>query len=417
MQEQYEMMLHTTLEAYSQGIKNNDDVYAHVANTLNIELETCIKPIGKALAKHNILTRKVRWLQQTLKSAGAIKRIGRGQWKLTKEGKFQLARINTDRHLVAASTEIGLIIWGDSVNVFDKVITEDIHLVVTSPPYLGIQRSYGTQTEEQAYIDMIIRVLEPIRRRMVPGANIALNLTNDSVIKNRFGERSMYLERLTIALHDQLGLHLMERLIWNKPNAAPGPTHFVSKLRTHLNSKYEPILILNTSPEHNLADNRRILQPYSENMKKLIAAGGEKRTRDLADSGHRVKKGSFARDNGGSVAGNVLTIANTCANKRLLLAKAKELGLPPHNATFPVTLAETLIKFLCPIDGLVADPFGGWSTVGYAAEKNGYRWVTNELHWEYVRAAIERFPIESGLSVNPLFAELDDMELRHKFAS
>ena len=61
--------------------------------------------------------------------------------------------------------------WGNSKNVFDKVIKEDISLCFTSPPYLFIDRAYGTHTDEEDYINFIVDILEPIRERMVDGAN------------------------------------------------------------------------------------------------------------------------------------------------------------------------------------------------------------------------------------------------------
>lgn len=417
---QQQSLFEPILQAYadSSGSTTNEQLYKTLADKKNVSLEDCVEIIGtKNLKPYNTFTRSARWAQQSLRKKGMIERVGHGQWALTKEGKHHLARINSDRYLVAANTELGLLVWGNSANVFDKVITEDVHLVLTSPPYLGIQRSYGTFNEEQAYSDMIISVLEPLRKRMVPGANLVLNLSNDSVLKKSFGERSLYLEELTIRIARELDLHLMDRMIWDKLNPAPGPTQYVSKQRTHLNSKYEPILVFNSDPQFNLADNRRVLQPYSESMKKLIENGGEARTRKIADSGHRVKKGSFAKDNGGAVLGNVLRVSTTCANKRQLAKRIKEMGLPPHSATFPVKLADILIRYFCPEGGRIVDPFGGWSTVGFAAEQAGYEWVICDMNWEYVRSSIERFSNNNGLQINPEFTKLEDEEMRFQFAS
>lgn len=407
------------LEAYasSHGVKNAD-LYPKIASEMGVEVDNYREWVGKKTPQqHNTFTRTVRWAQQSLRAAGCIERMERGQWRLTSQGKYRLTQTHVDRHLVAAHTELGLLIWGNSARVFDQVITEDVHLVLTSPPYLGIQRSYGTFHEEQAYSDMILSVLEPLRRRMVPGANLVLNLSNDSVLKRRFGERSLYLEKLTIRLAEELGLHLMDRMIWDKVNAAPGPTRFVSLQRTHLNSKHEPILVFNTDPSRNLADNRRVLQPYTKQMLSLLKKGGEQVTRPISDHDHRTRIGSFSRDNGGSVLGNVLHIPTNCANKRQLAKHVTAMGLPPHGATFPVALADTLIRFFCPEHGTVVDPFGGWSTVGYAAEMAGRHWITSELNWEYVRAAIERFRDRDGLRVNPAFTALDDVQQRYFLAS
>ena len=69
---------------------------------------------------------------------------------------------------------------------------------------------------------------------------MALSLSND-IFEQGSPARSLYLERLTIALEDRLGLRLMDRLIW-KSNKPPGPYQWASKERMQLNTAYEPVL-------------------------------------------------------------------------------------------------------------------------------------------------------------------------------
>ena len=42
-----------------------------------------------------------------------------------------------------------------------------------------------------------------------------------------------------------------------------------------------------------------------------------------------------------------------------------------HSATYPVALAEWLIKLLCPVGGIVLDPFAGLGTTALAALRTG----------------------------------------------
>lgn len=404
-------LIEATLLSYDEGAKDNRDIYSKTASSLNVDESSFIKNVGKDEVPRNTFHRKVRWAQQSLKQAGLIEKVGRGQWSLTKDGKQTLTRINVDKYMIAASTELGAVIWGNSVNVFDRAITEDVHLCVTSPPYLGIVRSYGNHDSANEYIDFLLSVLTPIRKRMLPGANLALNLTNDSVLKKAFGARSNYLEKLIIKLGDELDLTLMDRLVWHAPDKAP-KSYQVTKARTHLTSKYEPVLWFCTEPSKTFADNRRVLTPYKDQMKKIIAQGGEKRAHFDKDYTPNSRNGGFSTDNGGSIPGNILTFPTRCNENRKVQAYARELQLPVHGALYPEALASFLIKWLSPEGGMVIDPFGGYLSTASAAEKANRHWLTSELHWEYIKPALLRFKSCLNFYVNPLFEMLSENKIR-----
>jgi DNA modification methylase len=388
---------------------DNHTLYSEVASSLGIcELEQNSKTHpDKSGTQYNLFKRSVRWAQQSLKQSGMISKIKRGQWSLTNEGRHVLTKINVDKYMIAASTDLGVVIWGNSTHVFDKVINEDIHLCFTSPPYFNIERSYGTYRNEQEYIDFIISVLGPIRRKMAPGANLALNMTNDSMLKKQFGERSLYLEKTILALSSELDFHLMDRLMWHAPDKAP-KSYPVTHLRTHLTAKYEPILWFCTDPSLCLADNKRVLNPYSGQMQRMLDNGGDLRTKTNPDYAPNSRTGGFSKDNGGSIAGNIITIPTYCGFNRDVLKHAKELGLPTHGALFPVALASFIVKWLCPPGGLSVDPFGGYGTLGFAAETNNRFWAVCESSWEYIKPSLIRFATKDGYYVNPLFERVHD---------
>lgn len=402
----------------SAEVVDNKTLYNSVAKQLELPLaeKTERAPVGKSQSKHNLFERKCRWQQQTLKVKGLIRRVSKGAWSLTSEGKQVLSKISTDRFMIAASTSLGVIVWGDARKVFNDVITDDIHLCVTSVPYLGIERSYGTHRDMEEYISFILSILEPIRKRMLPGANLALNISNDSVLKKQFGARSHYLEHLILRIASELDLVLMDRLVWHAPDKAP-KTYQVTRARTHLISRYEPILWFCSDPSKTFADNRRVLLPYKEYMKRLIEQNGDTRRVEDSDYQSVSRKGGFANDNGGSIPGNVINIPTYCKSNRSTLRYARELGLPQHGALFPKSLATFLMKWLCPPDGFVIDPCGGYSTVGAAAEELGLRWATSELHWEYIRPSLLRLEQKDGYLVNPQFSKLNNPELRLSLAS
>ena len=382
---------------------DNDALYRNAARLAGIPDNEMDRrtPVGRSQQQHSLLKRKVRWHQQTLKKMGLLERAELGTWQLTKEGKQKLSRIESSVALLGYSTDLGICIWGSAERVFSR-LDQPITLCVTSPPYLLRKpRAYGNPQEEREYIDFICRTIEPIVENLVPGGSICLNISND-VFEVGSPARSMYVERLLIALHDRLALHLMERFIWHNPSKPPCPIQWASIQRVQLNVAYEPIYWLTNDPARVRSDNRRVLHEHTEKHIKLIRGGGEQRDASYCDGAHVIRAGkSFANQTLGGIPRNILPYSHSCANKRQTAKRARELGLPVHGATMPLELCKFLIQFLTGNgdDELVADPFGGWNTVGLAAETLGRRWISSDVMREYVRGGAERFTDAAGFEL------------------
>jgi site-specific DNA-methyltransferase (cytosine-N4-specific) len=334
---------------------------------------------------------------------GLIERAARGAWSLTEKGKNKLTPAQPAVAMLAFNTDLGIAIWGACETVFSSV-NQPITLCVTSPPYLlSNPRDYGNPKTEREYLDFIVRSLEPIVKNLVPGGSICLNISNDIFMKGS-PARSMYCERLLLALHDQLGLQLMDRLVWES-NKPPGPIQWASKQRVQLNVSYEHVYWMTNDPLRVRSDNRRVLQAHTDKHLKLIQGGGEQRTASYSDGAYSIREGkSFAADTAGKIPRNILKIANTCSDKRMLARKARELGLPIHGATMPLALAKFIIQFLTGEgeDELVVDPFGGWLRTAKAAEDLGRPWLVSELMYEYIRGSAESFRTAPGFAATNL---------------
>ncbi|MDN8617174.1 site-specific DNA-methyltransferase [Variovorax ginsengisoli] len=242
-------------------------------------------------------------------------------------------------------------------------------------------RAYGNPSEAE-YVDFICGALEPLLKNLIAGGCIALNVSND-IFLSRSPARSMYVERLTLALHDRLGLQLLERAIWHNPAKPPGPTYWASIKRQQLNVGYEPVLVFCNDPVRCVADNRRVLQPHSKRHAQLLAAGGEIRTATYGDGAYKLRPGSFGNVTAGKIPKNVISLSRVSREVEKTRKEAKALGLPTHGALMPVKLARLLVEFLTPPGGLVLDPFGGWLSTALACEEAGYRWMAFEMMAEY----------------------------------
>lgn len=386
--------MHQVASAYADIAQlDNAALYEHVCTASGVPADVMDEraPVGTSGQKHSIAKRKVRWIQQTLKKLDMLERVPgrRGVWRLTHQGRRQYGKAGGGMAMVAFSTDLGLALWAQWESVFPR-LDETIALCLTSPPYpLRRQRAYGNPSES-AYVDFLVQAMTPIVKHLAPGGSICINLSND-IFERGKPSRSLYLERLVLALNDRLGLQLMDRLIWSNPSKPPGPMQWASKTRQQLNVGYEPCYWFTNDPSRCFSDNRRVLLPHSDRHQKLMAGGGEQRKASFSDGAYRLRPGSFGKPTAGKIPKNVLSFGHRCADAIACNQFAKENGLPTHGAPMPLSLADMLVRFLTAPGQLVVDPFAGRCTTGKAAEQNGRRWICTEQYAEHLQTARIRF--------------------------
>lgn len=384
------------LHAYtgrSGNALSNGDLYRNILARCGLPDEALQEkvPVGVAGQPCNLLARELRWHQQTLKHAGILERVEgrRGVWALTRPAAKDLNEIQAGVSVVAFSTKLGVAILGSCETVFAR-LDAPIVLVVTSPPFpLAKARRYGNVSEAE-YVDWICRALEPVVKNLARGGSICLNVSND-IFERGMPSRSLYRERLILALHDRLGLHKMDELVWENPSKAPGPVQWASLRRVQLNVSWEPIYWLTNDPRAVFSDNRRVLLAHTEKQLKLIQAGGEHRLASYCDGAYTIRPGSFGAVTEGRIPRNLMSVGHRCTDQRQYKRACAELGVPSHGATMPLKVASFLVEFLSRPGDLVADPFGGSFTTAKAAERLGRRWLSTEIMAEYVIGGASRF--------------------------
>lgn len=357
-------------------------------------------PVGRAGAPRSPLRRQIRWYQQTLKRLGVLEHSpgARGVWRLTPEARQNLHPAAPLVKLVAFSTELGVAIWGRCEEVFPG-LTKSVALCVTSPPYpLRKARAYGGPTAAD-YTDFLCRALEPIVRALIPGGSLVLNISND-IFESGRPSRDLYAERLVLALHDRLGLALMDRIPWVNPSKPPAPTYWACVRKVQMVATYEPVYWFTNDPDRVRADNRRVLEAHSARQEALHARGGEHRRTVYGDGTRRVRPGSYGRATAGRLPRNVLTRGHTCSDSKAYRRHAQALDLPVHAAMQPTTVPDFFIRFLTEPGDLVVDPFGGTVKTGLAAERLGRRWLVTEQMGAYLRGAAELFRTAVGFQIS-----------------
>ena len=385
----------------------NQAVYQRIAQKIGIsraELEKT-DPCGDKGGKASHIKRRIRWHQQTLKAAGILEHADgqKGVWRLTKSAKTELHENLGRVSLVAYSTDLGAAIWGLCNPTF-KGLDAPITLCLTSPPYLLRRgRAYGNVQTESAYIDFICSSLEPVVENLRDGGSICLNISNDCFLPGS-PARSLYREKLVIALNERLGLFKMDELIWENPNKAPGPVQWASIERKQLNVGWEPIYWFTNNPEAVLSDNNRVLQPHSESHMKFLCSSHRPEA-SYSDGAYTKRSNSFRNITEGKIPRNILRFSSNCSSQRQYKQAARSVGLPVHGAPMPLALAKFLIEYLTAKEDLVVDIFAGSGTTGLAAEQSGRRWLMCDGMYEYGAGSMLRFTDYPGFYCNPGFLQ------------
>jgi DNA modification methylase len=279
-------------------------------------------------------------------------------------------------------TGLGAAFKSDSLAGMRKIPAGSVDLVFTSPPFaLTRQKEYGNEPIER-YLAWFLPFCEEIKRILKPDGSFVLDIGGAWIPGAPV--RSMYHFEVAIALSKMF--KLAQDFYWYNPSRLPTPAEWVTVRRLRVKDAVNTVWWFGKT-EYPNADNRRILQPYSEAMKSLLKTGYKAQMRP---SGHDISD-KFNRDNGGAIPSNLLTIANTESNSAYLRL-CKSFGIKPHPARFPAKLVEFFVDFL--LEGknrIVVDPFGGSNTTGSVAEQRGHRWVVFEQEDEYIRGSMVRF--------------------------
>jgi site-specific DNA-methyltransferase (cytosine-N4-specific) len=150
------------------------------------------------------------------------------------------------------------------------------------------------------------------------------------------------------------------------------------------------------------ADNRKVLVPYSEHMKRLLRSKSYNAGR--RPSGHVISAKGFLRDHGGAIAAGLFDLDETDPRLPMSVLKfsntswdagyvdyCKKNDLPLHPARMRPELAGFFIELLTDADDMVMDPFAGSNTTGAVAEAMGRKWVAVEANVGYAEGSRGRF--------------------------
>ena len=280
-------------------------------------------------------------------------------------------------------TEIGAMHLGDSSRLLADAGPDTVDLIVTSPPFALLrQKDYGNPSSD-AYLDWFRPFAEQFWRVLKPEGSLVLDFGGSWV--RGAPQRSLYHFKLLVMLCEEMGFCLAQDMYWWNPSRLPSPAEWVTVRRVRLRDAVNMLMWLSKTPWPK-ADNRRVLNPYSDRTHRMLRDGTNVAQRP---SGHNVTH-SFERDNKGAIAPNLIAAANTEGNSAYL-RYCRDHGIKPHPARFPADVPEFFVRMLTDPSDLVLDPFAGSCTTGEVCERLSRRWVCIDSDEDYLRGAMGRF--------------------------
>ncbi len=283
-------------------------------------------------------------------------------------------------------TRFGKAFVGDALALLQAIPDATIDLVVTSPPFaLRRQKTYGN-VEESEYVNWLKPFAGQVLRVLNDSGSFVLDL--GGAYRQGVPSRSLYNFRVLLALCDDVGFHLAEDFYWFNPARLPSPIEWVNKRKIRAKDSVDTIWWLSKT-EWPKADVTKVLQPYSERMKKLISNPKSFYTPKKRPSGHDISA-RFEKNNGGALPSNLISASNTDSNSSYFRL-CKEFGFAMHPARFPEEIPRFFIKMLTEPHDVVLDIFAGSNTTGAVAEGLEREWLAFEHNHEYLVTSALRF--------------------------
>lgn len=231
------------------------------------------------------------------------------------------------------------IFCGDSRKILNKIATNSIDLIITSPPYADARKSTYGGIHPDKYVNWFLPISKSLMRVLDSKGSFILDI-KERVVN---GQRHTYVLELILEMKKQ-GWLWTEEYIWHKKNSVPG------KWSNRFRDSWERLLHFTKQKEFNM---------YQDNVMVPIGDWSKSRLKNLSDTDLKRDNSKVGSGFGKNVSNwkgrtkayptNVLHLATECNNKN-------------HSATFPKSLPEWFIKLFTKEGDVVLDPFMGSGT-------------------------------------------------------
>lgn len=273
-----------------------------------------------------------------------------------------------------------------------------VNLIFTSPPFpLVRKKSYGNKVGND-YLEWLKGLAPKLANLLTRKGSIVIEVGN-AWVKGVPAMSTLPLKAL-LAFQEAGKLHLCQYIICHNPARLPSPAQWVNIERNRLKDSFTHVWWLSRS-ERPKASNRRVLVPYSADMRNLLRL--QKYNAGKRPSGHDISEKGFLKDHGGAISPSVVSLADDARIPESLMQMpntswdanyrkyCKKRRLKEHPARMRPELAGFFIAMLTDKGDTVLDPFAGSNTTGAVADLTGRRWMAVEESKAFIKGSRGRF--------------------------
>jgi site-specific DNA-methyltransferase (adenine-specific) len=260
---------------------------------------------------------------------------------------------------------VNQIFLGDSLDILQRIPSESINLIVTSPPYADQRKGTYGGIQPEDYVDWFLPIASELKRVLKTDGSFILNI-KEKVVS---GERHTYVLELIIALKKQ-GWLWTEEYMWHKRNSTPG------KWPNRFRDSWERCLHFTKEKAFSMYQDS-VMVPMGDWAKTRLKVLSETdKVRDASKVGSGFGK-NISNWIGREMAypTNVLHLATECSNKG-------------HSAAYPKELPSWFIKLFTKKGDIVLDPFLGSGTTCVAARELERDYIGIEIKKEYYELSL-----------------------------
>jgi site-specific DNA-methyltransferase (cytosine-N4-specific) len=265
---------------------------------------------------------------------------------------------------------------GECVELMQQLQAESVDCVITDPPYPCISRDYGTLSEAEWH-ELMRRVCTEIRRILKPHGSAMILLQPNF---EKLGKMRPWLWEFLAEQARQWNV-IQDAYYWNITTPPTAGATTAGLMRGSI--KYCVWL----GPPDAYRNQDAVLWEESQGN-RTARLSRRANNRQYMPSGHSFND-SVARSaagRGGVTPFNVLPMSP--ANSR------SSGGAYGHPAATPDQLADWWIRYICPEQGTILDPFAGSGSIGIAAQRRQRQYIGIEQDESYCDIAAKRLSQE-----------------------
>lgn len=257
---------------------------------------------------------------------------------------------------------------GDCVTQMQSLPDRSIDAIVTDPPYPEIDRPYGTLSEPD-WLDLMSNVCAEAKRVLKPTGSAVFIIAPNT---KKLGQMRAWPYRFILDILDNW--NLVQDIYWWNFATIPsaGSERNVGLLR------YSVKFCVWAGPPNCYRNQAAVL--WTESQTNLAMRSSGRVTNELKQnpSGHHTREKRMvetAAERGGVTPFNLLPFSGNGQHAE------------GHGARTPLGLCHWFVRYLCPPQGTVLDPFCGMGTVGAAALHQGKKFIGIDQSADYLAIA------------------------------